>query len=341
MCHMELKEYMLDLYSIKDIDKNITEIQLQILFLYIKYEYLTVYQCWKQINEDQKLSYKNIHKHVQKLYSLKILQKKGNIGKHGSVFYKLSSFGIYFLLRIENLYLSDAKIFFEYNKNDILFETFLYPYFQKETMVKIMANDYRLINYILHYLNQCCNEIYRFLDLIKIIENSRGDTKKFFSELFKNDKRPLHFELMQLFDKEHSDKEHIEFKLDEKSKKVFLKKDNRIITRVFIEQNKGKEASLELARGLLKMKLEIGLPEFTKESYINNEKDIIIYNTKNYFADLCLNLIRYAYQDARGKFPAEDNLRILVDDKIFFKHFKTFENNMKDYFAYFQRLIEH
>jgi hypothetical protein len=98
---MELKEYILSLYSLKDIDKDITKIQQQILFLYIKNEYLNVYQCWKQINEDQKLSYKNIHKHVQKLYSLKFLQKKGNVGKHGSVFYKLSSFGIYFLLRKE------------------------------------------------------------------------------------------------------------------------------------------------------------------------------------------------------------------------------------------------
>jgi hypothetical protein len=333
---MELKEYMLAIYSIKDKDKNITEIQQQILLLYIKNEYLTVYQYWKQINEDQKLSYKNIHKHVQKLYSLKFLQKKGNVGKHGSVFYKLSSFGIYFLLRKEkNLNLSDAKILFEHHKNDILFETFLYHYFQKDTIVKIMKNDDRVFSYVLHYLNQCCNEIYLFLNIMKIIENSRGDPQKLFTELFRSDKRPIHFEIKELF---NYDKGHIEFKLDEKSKKVFIKRGNRIITRVSIEQNPSEETSLELAKGLLKMKLNIGLPEVTKESYVNDEKDILIYNAKNHFADLCLNLIRYAYQDVQGRFPTEDNFRLFVDDKIFFKHFKTFENNMKDYFAYFQSL---
>ena len=224
---------------------------------------------------------------------------------------------------------------FEYHTNDILFETFLYPYFQKETIVKVMANDDRVINYFLHYLNQCCNEIHRFLNLINIIENCKGDTKKFFNALLKNDKRPIHFEVKELF---NYDKKHIELELDEKSKKVFLKRDNKILTSVSIEHSKSKKTLLEFARGLLALKFEISLPEFTKESYINNEKDIIIYNTKNYFADLCLNLIRYAYQDAQGKFPAENDSRLLVDDKIFYKHFKIFEDNMKDYFAYFQSL---
>ena len=122
-----------------------------------------------------KMAYKNVHKRIRELESLNLIQKDGSISKHGAIYYRLTSEGIYilFLERPDGIIFNEYEIstkgksvsntrnFLNNYGNDILFKSFLYPFFNKETLDRI---EYVFLWNIYDYLHDCCKELQSIID---------------------------------------------------------------------------------------------------------------------------------------------------------------------------------
>lgn len=160
---MDLKGYILYLYEHEKSDTRVSAVAERILYSFVKRKICSTYQCYKDLKtayeqEDKTITYKNVHKRIQKLYESNLIEKvnkkQNEETKHGAIFYKLTSFGIFYL--VKNLPLNVMQILLNY-KNDELFVYFLYPYIKPETIERI--NDTSIIGYIRIYLKKCCEEI--------------------------------------------------------------------------------------------------------------------------------------------------------------------------------------
>ena len=171
---MDHSEYILQLYQTHKKFSNPGEAAKQLLPMFIERKCVTTYQCYKILNKEKKISYKNVHKRVKKLYDLRILKEVSNTGptKHGSIYYKLSSFGIYYIFLIGKINSSNFENLFENYPNDGLLEYFLYQFIEKKTVKEIKS--YVIFGYILEFLKDCCISIERLLKHLPQIEKNRG-----------------------------------------------------------------------------------------------------------------------------------------------------------------------
>ncbi len=137
---------------------------------------LSAYQlCVKMRSTGSERAYKNVNKRVHNLVSLNLIQETkadgNNINKHKAKYYSLTEFGIYqlFLNRLNALHIreldtvkfnkppsSNTLIFFHNYQNSMLFASFLYPFFDKDT---IFAIGYYLLKNLFNYLADCCHKI--------------------------------------------------------------------------------------------------------------------------------------------------------------------------------------
>jgi DNA-binding Lrp family transcriptional regulator len=147
-------------------DKALTILQ---LFCYT--EHRSVAEISEQLNlMGVKMAYKNVHKRVQKLESLHLIQKDGSISKHEAIYYRLTPEGIYmlFLERSEGIVINQCRVsterksvsnvqnFLKNYGDDLLFKSFVFPFFNKETLNKIGS---AFLWDIYDYLHNCCEEI--------------------------------------------------------------------------------------------------------------------------------------------------------------------------------------
>jgi hypothetical protein len=119
------------------------------------------------------MAYKNVHKRIQRLHSLGLIERveQDKIRKkrefiHGSVFYRLTTAGIFYLLYKDSTTLTTEgreKIFQNYGDN-IIFETFVYPYFKKQTLLQIKSHI--LFVEIFNYLFKCCEATESIIELL-------------------------------------------------------------------------------------------------------------------------------------------------------------------------------
>src|SRR5215211_6296808 len=120
---MDQTGYILELYEIQKIFTDPGEAAKQLLSLFAEKNCFSTYQCYKELNKQNKISYKNVHKKVKKLFELGMLNEVPNNGsppKHGSIYYEISSFGIYFIfltLKINSFNL--AKLIENYPNNGL------------------------------------------------------------------------------------------------------------------------------------------------------------------------------------------------------------------------------
>ena len=162
---MDLNGYILELYKIQKNFTGLGEAEKQILPLIAEKNCFSTYQCYKELNKQKKISYKNVHKKVKKLLEPGILKEVSKNGKHGSIYYKLSSFGIYFIfltLKIEPFRLT--KLIENY-PNDGLFEYFLYQFIDRKTIKEIKS--YSILAEIYIFLKECCSNIEYYFSLKK------------------------------------------------------------------------------------------------------------------------------------------------------------------------------
>jgi hypothetical protein len=170
---MDQTGYILELYEMQKIFTNPGEAAKQLLSLFAEKICCSTYQCYKELNKQNKISYKNVHKKVKKLHELGLLHEVSNNDppKHGSIYYKISSFGIYFIFLTPTNPFNLAKLIENYPNNG-LFEYFLYQFIEKKTIKEIKSNI--ILGYIFKFLKECCSSIESLLKNLSNIEKDRG-----------------------------------------------------------------------------------------------------------------------------------------------------------------------
>src|SRR6187200_740819 len=156
-----------------------------ILMQYLERPYLSTYQIFiilKKMGKNYEMAYKNVHKRIKQLHSLKLIEIIGKESidteresMHNPKYYRLTTGGLFHLISkdktailYKNSGMGRKKIFQNYS-DSIIFRTLLYPYFEEETLLQI--KNQMLFTEIFSYLNKCCT----ITDtVIELIENNQG-----------------------------------------------------------------------------------------------------------------------------------------------------------------------
>ena len=110
-------------------------------------------------------AYKNVNRRIKKLFDAKLIEEVTIHGgfKHGARNYRLTSRGLVYILAEEYIPLNDVSRITSMYPDNILFNTFLYPYFDRRTIKLAPRSLVWLIN---KYIEETC-EITRYtLDLL-------------------------------------------------------------------------------------------------------------------------------------------------------------------------------
>jgi hypothetical protein len=169
---MRLEKYNEQARRFQSIGANIEDATLDILELFAQKQYLTTAQITSIIKStDIEMAYPNVRNKLQKLKSLNLIEGvRGHKTRHNETFFKLTEEGIYqlFLKRIDGILIdqfsvikgqkpvSNIKTFLQYYGDSALFESFLYPYFCKET---ISAENLNLLSTLFYYIHDCCKQV--------------------------------------------------------------------------------------------------------------------------------------------------------------------------------------
>jgi hypothetical protein len=136
-----------------------------ILLSFAVHRYLSTYQIFSSLRgKSGEMAYKNVHKIVKHLHSLKLIEIAGkkSIDKerksvHNPKYYRLTTGGIFSLI---NNYQRNPgverteKLIQNYSGN-ILFRTLLNPYFEDQSLSRF--DNTPISRKILDYLNKCCD----------------------------------------------------------------------------------------------------------------------------------------------------------------------------------------
>jgi hypothetical protein len=155
---------------------EIDPVSLDILQHFAWEKSLSAYQLYIKLKSTSlEMAYKNVNKRVHNLVSLNLIQEteaaENNINKHKAKYYSLTEFGIYklFLNKLNALQIyeletiksnespsSNTLTFFRNYYNSLIFESFVYPYFERDTLFAI--GNYLLMD-LFNYLGDCCHKI--------------------------------------------------------------------------------------------------------------------------------------------------------------------------------------
>jgi hypothetical protein len=159
-------------------------------------KYLSAYQIYSKLKyTPSKLAYKNVNKRINTLL-LSGLIKEAELtdinNKHRAKYYALTEYGIYrlFLNRLNSFIANQAEVrkerksspssnaltFLQNYSDSSLFQSFLYPYFKKETLFAVGAS---LLLDLYGYLSTCCESIQR--DILGFTDYSTRFQEKIFS----------------------------------------------------------------------------------------------------------------------------------------------------------------
>lgn len=219
-----IKRYIFSIGSFRA--PKIDSVFLNILEQFAWESSLSAYQIWTKLKStDTEMAYKNVNKRLHGLVSLNLIQEiganKNNTDKHKAKYYSLTEFGIYqlFINKLSELRLrkldtikfnkppsSNTLIFFNNYHNCFLFESFLYPYFKKDTLFAI--GNFLLWD-LYGYLANCCQRIKERLE-----DNNYGipvyDTIFYWNKVPGKDNKKLLLHLKEKFNLENIDSCKIE-----------------------------------------------------------------------------------------------------------------------------------
>lgn len=175
----------------KDIEFDIGDQALELLFDFPNVDYLSSYEAYSLLGIGA--DYKNTHKRVKRLESLgfiepvKATEVKVEDTKHGAKHYRISEAGMFYLFRKEGDSISTLlPSIIEAHGNYMVFETFLYPYFKKETLLALgyahlstkedlgdVVVDAEkgpivdILDNICRYIGYCCSAIYEYIIILR------------------------------------------------------------------------------------------------------------------------------------------------------------------------------
>jgi hypothetical protein len=154
---MGSRGYMLELYrsNKQGIERKLDIYDLLIYFVFG--EYTSTYAIYSNHKkQDRVISYKNVHKKVRRLFSLGLIKVAKRSQKHGAIFYRLSTLGIFYLLSFRYKIFSISYLVKNYGGDELL-KLCIYPYFERSTLEAIQHNH--VAHLILEYLADCCEHI--------------------------------------------------------------------------------------------------------------------------------------------------------------------------------------
>ena len=161
--------------KLKNANTNITEDEFEILELFAQGQSRTIMEITNDIkNSKIQRDYKNVYYLIQKLRSCRLIEEEVNVErprrKHNKRYYRLTDEGIYQLflnLRYHGI-LADQMLvrkgkepvshinnFIKYYGNNAVFEKFLYPNFEKQT---IRTADVHLLSKLFKFVHDCCKQ---------------------------------------------------------------------------------------------------------------------------------------------------------------------------------------
>jgi hypothetical protein len=172
------EEYLSEISKFQDRNYGLSPTASRILLYFVMRPYLSTYQIFSSLRgKSDEMAYKNVHKIVKRLHSLKLIEivEKKSIDKeresiHNPKYYRLTTGGIFSLISYiqESLLSPDMekakKLFHNYCEN-IIFRTILYPYFEKESLSQMDSRNIFLE--IFYYLNKCCHSTNSFVQSMK------------------------------------------------------------------------------------------------------------------------------------------------------------------------------
>lgn len=159
----------------KNTNTNLTEDEFEILELFAQGKSRTIMETTNDIkNSKIQRDYKNVYYLIQKLRSCGLIEEEVNVERprrrHNKRYYRLTDGGIYQLflnLRYHGI-LADQMLvrkgkepvshinnFMKYYGNNTIFEKFLYPYFEKQT---IYASNIYLLTKLFKFVHECCKQ---------------------------------------------------------------------------------------------------------------------------------------------------------------------------------------
>jgi hypothetical protein len=172
---MASKKYIQLASTFQSKNANIKSDELDILELFAQKPYLSINQISSFIKSTPiEMAYKNVHSKVQRLKGplrlIELAEIERRKIRNNEKFYRLTEEGIYqlFLKRIDGILidqfsvikgqkpLSNVKTFLQYYGDSALFESFLYPYFCKET---ISTENLNLLSTLFYYIHDCCKQV--------------------------------------------------------------------------------------------------------------------------------------------------------------------------------------
>jgi hypothetical protein len=115
------------------------------------------YQIFSRLKKEEampRLAYKNVHRRIKKLLDLNMIEEIKTEGgfKHGARNFRLTTRGIIYTFT-ELGAPPKSNMLLSYYSENTLFKTFLYPYFEANT---IKSATYSLFRLIENYLEECC-----------------------------------------------------------------------------------------------------------------------------------------------------------------------------------------
>lgn len=170
-----MQGYISFLYNSGISNIELSNESLEILRFFVYAYELTAYDIFKTLEKNNsKISYKNTHKKIQNLSKLKLIEKTHeDFHKHGSIFYKLTTLGVFYILSLGGINTLYMKLYdLERFKEDEFFQFFVFPYFYKNTIFKLKSAENEL--YFFKYFEKISNEIKsNFKRLDKIMEKDK------------------------------------------------------------------------------------------------------------------------------------------------------------------------
>lgn len=156
---MNANEYISEFLKHKPIRMD----ELNEVFLWlIMEEYSSSYKlhCFLKQNGGA-IAYKNVNARVHRLYEAGLIEKvRKKVGFHNAVNYRLTARGLVYIFS-ELMSPSDAAAIILSHSENILFETFVYPYFERRTLKRA---TYTFVGMLENYIREACQNIRYFLN---------------------------------------------------------------------------------------------------------------------------------------------------------------------------------
>lgn len=357
LMNSSLNDYLLHLYNTQKNKNMHKHLDKRVLTEFIINKKTNIYQCHKSILEKHKktgytTTYKTIHTKVHELALLGIIEKTSSENlDHGATEYQLSTYGLYYILNYTEIPIHGLR----YNHpDDPLFELFLYPYIEKQTISEMTG--FYIDDLIINFLRQVCKSIstklgkmgeiefqggvyyYRgsttnLLDTSNIEMDYELDTKYSLGSFLRYLEENLDikwsnisqiktesikgYEIMKIFDNE----KEITIKVIPKKNKALLLKDGELIFEFYAREH-GKQNNyflLEFDPMSVKDYLEIENPEVFEPLEIP-------------ILEFCWNIVKYydPFDDSFYMIYQYKDISLLKKDKSFKKSLGTVKKDIED-----------